>query len=290
MKYVFAGSTSGTGHAVLLRLVSKIGTDHLICLVRADSNISPHKQLGVQCVQADITEPTSFEQLLDSNTVYIDMTHPKHYHRSLEVVMNRGVERAYFVTTTGIFSSYNHLSDIYKINEDKIRQSGLVYTILRPSMIYGHARDRNMSRLIRFLKRYPVYPLFNGGESLMQPVFFEDLADGIVNAINEKNTENKEYNLCGPESIRYRKLIETIVVALGVKTKLINIPSSIAIIGARVGSLIPGFPITVEQVLRLQEDKVFDILKAVSELNYVPRTFKDGIELEIQVLQELDLL
>jgi nucleoside-diphosphate-sugar epimerase len=290
MKYVFAGSTSGTGHAVLSRLVSKIGTDNLICIVRTDSNIDPHKLLDVNYFQADITEPKSFEQLLDSNTVYIDMTHPKYYHRSLEAVMSRGVERAYFVTTTGIFSSYNHLSDIYKINEEKIRQSGLVYTILRPSMIYGHPRDRNMSRLIRFLKQYPIYPLFNDGRSLMQPVFFEDLADGIVNAINERKTEKKEYNLCGLESIQYKKLIETIIYKLGVRTKTINVPSSLAIIAAQVGSLIPGFPITVEQVLRLQEDKIFDISKAISDLNYSPRKFEDGIEIEIRVLKELNLL
>jgi nucleoside-diphosphate-sugar epimerase len=78
------------------------------------------------------------------------------------------------------------------------------YTILRPSMIYGADRDRNMIKLLKYLSKWPVFPIFGSGKGLMQPVFVQDLADGIVTAIlNPELTRWKEYNLCGPAVIPY---------------------------------------------------------------------------------------
>ncbi len=289
-QYVFAGSSSGTGHAVLRRLVEKVGAENLTCLVRHSSDVSPHQELRVKTVIADVTDPTSFEKLLDLDTIFIDMTHPKHYHISLNTLQNSKTKRAFFVTTTGVFSSYNQFSEIYKINEEKIRSSGITYTILRPSMIYGHTRDRNMSRLIGFLSKYPMFPLFSDGTSLMQPVFVDDLADGIVAAIVSSNSANNEYNLCGPEPISYKKLVQSILEMLDRNVYLLNIPFELAKLGAKIGSYIPKFPVTVEQVLRLQEDKVFDISKSVSELGYSPRSFEQGIKLEIDSMRNQGLL
>lgn len=194
------------------------------------------------------------------------------------------------MTTTGVFSSYNQFSEIYKVNEAKIRASGVTYTILRPSMIYGHPKDKNMSRLIRFLCKYPVFPLFDAGRSLMQPVFEEDLADGIVAAIGEPRTENQEYNLAGPEAIPYRSLIQTILDVLQRRVFILNVPFGLASSVARLGERIPGFPITHEQVLRLQEDKAFDISKAVAELSYKPRPFAIGVEDEITQMRAQGML
>ena len=241
-KYFITGSTSGTGHAVLKKIVEKLAPQQITCLVRETSDISIHKELGVPTVYGDVLKPETYKRFLDSKVIFVDMTHPKHYHISLETIQKSGIERAYFVTTTGIFSSYNQFSNIYKINEAKIRQSGITYTILRPSMIYGHARDRNMSKLIRFLKRYPVFPIFNGGHSLMQPVFVDDLANGIVSTIDNAQSENQEYNLCGPVGLSYQQLIKTILSALERNVVLLNVPSSVALVGARIGSHIRAFP------------------------------------------------
>ncbi|BCM88560.1 hypothetical protein IAD21_00393 [Abditibacteriota bacterium] len=281
MHYVISGTTSGTGVRVIERLVAKVGRDNITCLVRSTSDVTPLEPLNLRLHVGDVTEPESLATLLNPGTVYVDMTHPKHYHKSLEAVMNAGVERAYFVTTTGIFSSYNQFSAIYKENEAKIRQSGLTYTILRPSMIYGSLRDKNMNRLIRTLNRFPVFPLFGAGRSLMQPVFVDDLADGIVAAIGNPATENQEYNLAGPIGIPYRRIVDTIVSQLGRHVTLLNVGLPLASGIVRFAQHVPGFPVTQEQVLRLLEDKVFDISKAQADLGYKPRSFREGIALEV---------
>ncbi len=292
MKYFITGCTSGTGNAVIKEMIKTIDPAQIGCLVRATSRegISFLKESGVVIFEGDVLNPDTYKKVLNKDITYIDITHPKHYHISLEAIKKIGIERAFFVTTTGIFSSYNQFSEIYKINEEKIKNSGITYTILRPSMIYGHLRDRNMSRLIRFLNSYPIFPLFGEGKSLMQPVFVDDLASGIVSAIISSKSENQAYNICGLREISYRNLILTIVEILEKNVHLLNIPLGLAKLGAEVGSLIPRFPITVEQVLRLQENKAFDISKAQIELNYIPREFNAGIAIEVELMRNQGLI
>jgi nucleoside-diphosphate-sugar epimerase len=285
MHYVISGTTSGTGVRVVERLMAKVGVENLTCLVRATSDVAPLQRLGLKLHVGDVTDEASMRQVLRPDVTYIDMTHPKHYHKSLQAVMDAGIERAYFVTTTGIYSKYNRYSDIYKINEAKIRESGITYTILRPSMIYGSLRDKNMNRLIRFLNRYPAFPLFGAGRSLMQPVFVDDLADGIVAAIGDVRTENQEYNLAGPQGIPYRVIVETIVRTLQRRVMLLHVGLPLAASLVKVAQHLPGFPVNEEQVLRLLEDKVFDISKAEAELNYRPRAFEDGIRVEVEEMR-----
>src|SRR4028119_446790 len=182
MHYVISGTTSGTGVRVIERLANKVGSEHITCLVRPTSDVAPLEKLGLQLHVGDVTDEATMSQVLNPRMVYVDMTHPKHYHKSLEAVQKAGVERAYFVTTTGIYSKYNQYSEIYKVNEAKIRASGITYTILRPSMIYGSLRDKNMNRLIRFLARSPVFPLFGGGRRLVPPGFVADPVAGGVGA------------------------------------------------------------------------------------------------------------
>lgn len=290
MNYVISGATSETGNRVAEKLATKLGAENITCLVRSTSDVEPLKKLGLKLHVGDVTEPGSLESILNSKTVYLDMTHPKHYHKSLEAVVKSGVERAYFITTTGIYSKYNQFSDIYKVNEAKIRDSGVTYTILRPSMIYGSLRDRNMNRLVCFLARSPVFPLFGAGRSLMQPVFVEDLAVGIAAAVGDPRTEGQEYNLAGPRGIAYREIVQIILNELHRKPMLLNIGLPLAANVAKVGRFIPGFPVTEEQILRLLEDKVFDISKAESELNYKPRDFAEGIAIEVRIMREAGLL
>ncbi|PKN64831.1 MAG: hypothetical protein CVU57_13550 [Deltaproteobacteria bacterium HGW-Deltaproteobacteria-15] len=285
MHYVVAGATSGTGHAVIQRLICKVGLDHITCIVRPTSQTALLMELGLRLHTADITQPESYKGILGPSVVYLDMTHPKHYHKSLEAVVSSGIERAYFVTTTGIFSKYRRLAESYIENENRIRKSKIVYTILRPSMIYGTISDKNMHRLILFLDRFPFFPIFGGGKSLMQPVHVGDLSKGIVEAIDDPNTEYQEYNLAGPNAISYREIVNTIIQKLHRKVRIINVNEAFAYQTVRALQWIPGFPINDEQILRLREDKIFDISKSINELGFSPRSFDAGIFEEIQEMR-----
>ena len=290
MSYVVAGGTSGTGVAVVRRLAQQVGAAQITCFVRPTADTRALQRLGVRLQVGDVTEPASLQAAVRHDTRYLDMTHPKYYAHSIPALVQAGVQRAYFVTTTGIFSRYHRCAAIYQEGEERIRRSGISYTMLRPSMIYGTPRDKNMHRLIRFLDRCPVFPLFNAGRSLLQPVYVEDLAAGIVTAMSTKGTEGQTYNLAGPSGISYREIVETILRLLGRRVAIIPVPTWLAYAAVRGLQWLPGFPINDEQVLRLQEDKVFDIAPAAQELHYAPRPFAAGIRQEIVEMQAAGLL
>src|SRR6202011_5227534 len=120
----------------------------------------------------------------------------------------RGVHRAVFTSTTGIFTSLPTASRAVRLEaEVAVRAAPLDWTILRPTMIYGTARDRNISRLLRFLKRSPVFPLC--GNALWQPIHVDDLADAVVAALEEPRSYRKSYNVAGPSPLTFADLVQT---------------------------------------------------------------------------------
>jgi nucleoside-diphosphate-sugar epimerase len=70
----------------------------------------------------------------------------------------------------------------------------------------------------------------------------------------------------------------------------LKISPSLAYNLVRAVQWIPGFPVNDEQVMRMQEDKVFDISKAVAELGYSPRSFEEGIGWEIQQMRSAGMV
>ena len=87
-------------------------------------------------------------------------------HSILDACHIAGLQRAIFVSTTAIFTKLNARSKSVRIAaEAAIERSGLQTTILRPTMIYGTPADRNMIRLVRWLDRCPILPVFGKGRS-----------------------------------------------------------------------------------------------------------------------------
>ena len=150
-------------------------------------------------------------------------------------------------------------------------------------MIYGSSRDRNMYKLIKFIDKFPVFPIFGSGNNLMQPVTARDLAIAYQQVLNNKQTcINQNYNLSGQYPIKYKQLIKEVASQLDKKIILIHIPIKLSYYTVLIGKrLIPGFPLNEEQVLRMQEDKDFTHLKAEKEFKYNPMSFEEGIKIEV---------
>jgi nucleoside-diphosphate-sugar epimerase len=167
--------------------------------------------------------------------------------------------------------------------EEVIRRSSLEYTILRPTMIYGHPRDRNVSELVKVIKKVPIVPLPGGGKNLVQPVFLLDLVDAIVGVMRNDRTVRREYIIGGPEAITYRKMIHTIAAVLGKKRFILPLPVSTAY---AVASVLERLHVRAyfspEQVLRFGEDRAFDISEAVREIPYSPHSFEEGLKLGLK--------
>jgi nucleoside-diphosphate-sugar epimerase len=194
------------------------------------------------------------------------------------------VNRAIFVSTTGIFTKLNPDSKGIRLEaESLIKESDLDYTIIRPTMIYGTPNDRNMWRLVRYLKKLRVLPILGNGKYLQQPVYVKDLANAIVSAYEKPISIKKAYNVSGAKALTYNEVVDITGKTLGKRVIKIHIPMSLSYNLLKVYGKVSKNPkLKAEQVLRLNENKDFSFEEAKKDLDYKPLCFEEGINLEIK--------
>jgi uncharacterized protein YbjT (DUF2867 family) len=202
-----------------------------------------------------------------------------HVPSVVEQMERASVQRAVFVSTTAIFTHLPAASRAVRLEaEQTVMRSQIDWTILRPTMIYGSARDRNISRLLRYLARWSVFPVC--ADALWQPIFVEDLAQALVAALDTPGTATRAYNLAGAAALRFSELVRTAARAVGRRNVLLpRVPLQVAVRAARMTRVV-----TPEQVLRLAEDKAFDCSEAARDFAFSSRTFATGARLEAQAL------
>lgn len=151
------------------------------------------------------------------------------------------------------------------------------YTIIRPTMIYGHANDLNISRLARVLKKTPVFPLIGKGNSLVQPVFIYDVVEALKRAILNEHCYQKSFNIGAAQPITNKVLFAEVARAVNRKPWLLSINTGFVRLIIGLLLVLKVSPIKKEQVLRFQEDKSIDLKPFIEAFCFTPRTFGEGL-------------
>ena len=199
-----------------------------------------------------------------------------------------GIRRAIFLSTTAIYTQLNAKSKSIRLAaEQAIQASGLEYTILRPTMIYGSPRDRNMWRLIRLLRVSPLVPIFGDGNYLQQPIHVDDVARAVISCLSTDQAIGKSYNIAGSHPISYNEVIDTVARQLNKRVWKVHLPPKPAVLLLKsFEHLHIPFPIKAEQILRLNENKHFCCEEAQMDFGFDPVSFEDGIRLEGKSLRK----
>jgi uncharacterized protein YbjT (DUF2867 family) len=209
-----------------------------------------------------------------------------------------GFDRAVFVSTTAVTTALPARSRAVRLGAERaIRSSGLKWTILRPTMIYGAPGDRNLCRLLTALARAGhalplgglpvplVLPVPGGGHRLQQPVHVTDLAGAVLTAVERPETAGRCYEVAGPEPLTLADLLRAAAAAVGCRVHLVPVPLAPTIALTRGYERVSRKPrIRAEQWQRLAEDKTFPIDAAARDLAYAPRPFSEGIRGEAVAL------
>lgn len=290
MKIFVTGGTGFTGSRVV-PLLLKNGYE-VRCLYRASSDRSPLVNLEIHWALGDISDSESLTSAMSGTDALVNIASLGFGHADsiIRAARNAGIKRAVFISTTAIFTQLNAGSKQIRLAaETAIQNSGLDYTILRPTMIYGSDRDRNMWRLIRFMRYSPIVPIFGDGKYLQQPIFVDDVAAAILGCLKEDITISRSYNIAGKRALTYNEVIDTIATGMNKHVWKLHVPSKpvVSLLGLFERIHIP-FPIKAEQVLRLNENKDFSYAKAGRDFGFSPLSFEDGIGLEL-VATECDV-
>jgi nucleoside-diphosphate-sugar epimerase len=288
VKILVSGGTGLLGRGLLGHL-RESGEHEVRCLVRPTSLAERLEDL--ELAYGDAGDAGSMARALRGMDAFVHIAGIRYVPEVLEAMRRAGVERLVIVSSTSAHSRFEFRSAPRLVNEALLVGSGLRWTVVRPSMIYGSELDHNMHKLLRFLDRSPVFPLFGSGENLWQPVYYEDLARGLYAALTKPGTDGQIYDLPGLRPLTYLDLVRTAAGALGKSTRIVRIPAEpvrrTLVLAERMA--LP-LPVSSEQVLRLREDKAYSYEKAREELGYAPRAFEEGIALEVRRLREIGLV
>lgn len=158
-----------------------------------------------------------------------------------------------------------------------IAQSSLDYIILRPTMIYGDPRDRNINPLIRYIRRYRFFPLPYRGERLLRPLFVEDLVELILRLMREEKFGRRAYDLPGPEALSARELMRQLSREMQIKFYLCLLPDWLSNLLVFILTKIPFKERHFLQFLSFTEDRTCEIDVAKKDLGFAPRPFVEGL-------------
>ena len=286
MKVFVTGGTGFTGSQVV-PLLLKHGYE-VRCLFRPGSDrAGPRLRREIEWALGDVSNAQALSASMQGTEALINIASLGFGHADaiLRAAKDAGIQRAVFVSTTAIFTQLNTASKKVRLAAElAIETSGLKYTVLRPTMIYGSPRDRNMWRLIRFMRFSPVIPVFGDGNYLQQPIYVGDVAQALVSCLCNDQTIGKSYNIAGKAPLTYNQVIDTIARQMNKRVWKVHIPS------APIVSLLKLFerlkiplPIKAEQVLRLNENKDFSYQEAQRDFGFSPLTFEEGIRIELEL-------
>ena len=139
--------------------------------------------------------------------------------------------------------------------EVEVREAFPNAVIVRPSVIFG-PEDGFFNLFGGLARILPALPLFGGGKTRFQPVYVADVADAVVTALHAREAAGKTYELCGPEVLTFRELMELLLREIRRKRLLVSIPFFVGDIQATFAGLLPNPPVTRDSMKSLREDNV----------------------------------
>jgi len=169
--------------------------------------------------------------------------------------------------------------------ETLVKQSGLPYTIFRPSLVIGKDGEfvEQMGDLIKHgglpvNLPFPFIPVPGSGLNKFQPIYIDDLTECVAKSLADESTKGQTYEVGGASQLTFNELLSKMATALKVKKPMLHAPIPILKIAATVmESILPKPPVTRDQLKNLGRDSITSS-KAVHDVFGVePLGFDDMI-------------
>jgi NADH dehydrogenase len=119
-------------------------------------------------------------------------------------------------------------------NEKAVIDSGMSYAILRPTVLFGK-EDILINNIAWLLRKLPLFGLPGDGSYRLSPVYADDLAELVVNSIDQK--ANFIWDAVGPDEFTFKAMVELIGKTINNQRALIPLPPRIALLAAQFISL-----------------------------------------------------
>jgi uncharacterized protein YbjT (DUF2867 family) len=140
------------------------------------------------------------------------------------------------------------------LQEKALIESGLDYTIIRPTLVFG-IEDILVNNIAWTIRKFPIVPVFGSGTYQVQPIFVEDLANIAADATEK--FDSKTLDAIGPETYTYKDFLQLLANELERNIPLIHLPANLGIyLGRLIGLFVNDVVLTKDELRGLMENKL----------------------------------
>jgi NADH dehydrogenase len=285
-----AGGSGFIGRAIARRLAAGGGVKVRVITRNPEKARARLDLPAIEFVSADIRQPASLKDVLKGANTIVDAIQFDGYpvenlRRGLtferidyggavaliDAAKQAGVQQ--FIYISGAASDENSTHPGFRAKgraERAIRESGLTYTIFRPSLVYG-PEDKVVNGLASALRFAPIFGVPGTGRQKVQPVLVDDLAACVMLAVSGRG-RNGTYEIGGPDLMTFDEMMRIIMDASGHRRPLFHIPETIM---RGVGGLLEKLPkplLSRDAVTFVTADNACEIKPLVDEfgINLTP--------------------
>ena len=274
------GATSPVGTQVLKQLIEK-GMDVVaFSRKRVESSTGPLRWVSLDGLDVDAlrSQVGEIKIWIAASPIWIL---PEHF----AMLEQLGASRVVCVSSTSRFTKTTSSSPY----EERVVQQlvggehalrdwasgrGVSWTVLRPTLIYGRSTDRNLSEIVKIIRKLRFFPLFGKAHGLRQPIYVDDVAGACVQAAFSASAANKAYNISGAEQLSYKEMVTRVFAAMGQKPRLLTINLAFFNFALLFLKKIPRYKNwNADMVLRMNRDMVFDHDEASRDFGFKPQRF-----------------
>ena len=298
MKVLVTGATGFVGREIVRQLRAAGHTIRILARnPRSPAAQEAVSRWGVEAYSGDVLEAASLEGALAGVEAVIHLVgiiselgnstfenvHVGGTRNLVAAAQQAGVRR--FVHMSALGSRPKAASRYHQSKwaaEELVRQSGLEFTIFRPSLIYG-PQDQFINLFARIIRLSPVVPLLGNPSARFQPVPVEAVAAAFAGSLGEPKSVGQTYDLCGPEALTLAEIVDRIQTVLGKRRLKLHVPIRLARCQAAGMEFVFPYllrkapPLSHDQLKMLQENNVGDAQPANELFRLQPIPLGEGI-------------
>jgi uncharacterized protein YbjT (DUF2867 family)/ligand-binding SRPBCC domain-containing protein len=131
--------------------------------------------------------------------------------------------------------------------EQAVRGSGLDWTIIRPTWVYG-PDDVSLNRFVGFARRLPIVPMSNFGHQLMAPVFIDDVANLVSDALRDPRALGQVFEIGGPQTMSMKQVISRALRIADLARPIVPGPAPLIKLAVAPLTLLPDPPLSPDAI------------------------------------------
>jgi uncharacterized protein YbjT (DUF2867 family) len=287
MRVFLTGATGFVGRNVLTQLLAE---GHSVRALVRDPTKTAEARTGVDYVAGDIVSGAGLDEgmrgcaavihlvgvIVEKGKNTFEAVHHLGTRHVVEAAQRAGIKRLVHMSALGARADGVARYQTSKWQgEEAVRQSGIPYCILRPSLIFGPG-DGFVTQMMDTMRTAPLFrPIPGDGNALYRPIFIGDVSACFVSALSTAAATNQTVAMGGGQELSLNRILDEIARCSGIRKPPVHIPLPLMFAGAAIlERILPNPPVTADQLRMLREGSTCDISQMKRIFALEPRGFE----------------